>query len=276
MSSAKLSFLQANNSSKKQPSPRIGIMFIVLIILLAYSVPLVGFVSGSDYNKYIDLTYLYVVSSYIIIVLSIVVFHSSNLDIFQDHFSLWTIAFSCFLRASLGGEGELFYKGILAFLGVVLSSYIIVNRRRIKVPSLKSLLIGILWSLGTVSIIAILTAILVAKHGILPSNLLSYMINASVFQLSFVTVIEESCFRGLLFSFMVMNGLKENSALMLQAILFWGAHYMKMNNPVLFFVASPILILSITLVIKKYRMLYLAIIMHTLQNVFGPVLVALL
>jgi membrane protease YdiL (CAAX protease family) len=275
MNSNKSNDFQANSHLKTRVNPKLGFVFIVLIILFSSLVPLIGLASGPDYNKYTNLYYFYVISSYTIIVLSIIIFRSSDLEVFQDHFSLWTIVLSCFLRASLGGENEALYKGILIFIGTVLSIYIIRNRKNIKMPNVKSIFISIVWSVGTVVLVAMVIAFLVHEHGSLPSDLLSYIIKMSVFQFSFVTVIEESCFRGLLFCFLVMNGYKENKALFLQAVLFWGVHYMKMNNPVLFFVASPILILSITLIIKKYKMLYSSIIMHTLNNVFTAVLVAL-
>ena len=65
------------------------------------------------------------------------------------------------------------------------------------------------------------------NRGILPTDLTSYIINSSLFQLSFITVIEEAYFRGLLFGFLVMIGFKENVALIVQALLFLGVHYLK-------------------------------------------------
>ena len=112
----------------------------------------------------------------------------------------------------------------------------------------------------------------------LPSSwsiLLNYIINTFIFQLSFVSVIEEAYFRGLIFSYLMMNGYKENAALYIQAILFWGIHYLKIVNLVHFFVDIPVLILGVTLLIKKYKMLYLSIMLHTLNNVFGAILVAI-
>ena len=48
-------------------------------------------------------------------------------------------------------------------------------------------------------------------------------------------MIEEAYFRGLLYGFLVMNGVKENSALWIQAILFCLNHYLDiMQNPILF------------------------------------------
>ncbi|MCI0610598.1 MAG: CPBP family intramembrane metalloprotease [Anaerolineae bacterium] len=269
-------FAHSAKETKRYVNPKLGIVFIILIILQFYLLPLISLGSSGDYNKYINYQNLYTISSYSIIVLSILIFHINGLDVFRDHFSLWTIVLTCFLAAGLGREDTIVYKTLLIFLGLILSIYIIVNRKSIRTPSLKSVFIGLLWSVGTIVITALLIAILNPIRETLPPNLLTYTINTLVLQLSFVAVIEEAYFRGLLFGFMVMNGYKENTALIIQAILFWGAHYMRITvNPVLFFVAIPILTLSTTLIIKKYKMLYLSIIIHTLANVFGPVLVAI-
>jgi len=268
--------LQVANDSKKYINPKIGIVFIVLIILQFYLLPLTPLASGTDYNKYINYQSLYTISSYTIIVLSILIFRANGLDVFRDHFSLWAIVLACFLAAGLGREDDAIYKILLLFLGLMLSIYIIANRKSLRTPSLKSVFISLLWSVGTIVIIALLLVFLNPIQEAPPPNLLTYIINTFVLQLSFVTAIEEAYFRGLLFGFLVMNGYKENTALFVQAILFWGAHYTRITiNPVLFFVAIPILTLSTTLITKKYKMLYPSIIIHTLANVLGPVLVAI-
>jgi len=268
-------FLRSTNNAQKKPSPKIGMAFIFLIILQSYLLPLIAVASGTDYNKYTNYAYLYTISSYTIVVLSIIIFHTNGLDVFQDHFSLWIIVLTCFFRASLGGYNEVTYKGVLIFLGLVLSNYIIAHRKSIKIPSLKSVFIGLLWSLGTIVAIALLRLLLDPNPETFPSNLSAYIINVSVFQLSFVTVIEEAYFRGLLFGFLVMYGYKENTALFIQAVLFWGIHYMKIADPIYFFLLVPLFTLSATLIIKKYKMLYLSIMMHTLNNVFEGILVAI-
>lgn len=263
----------------KNLKSKLGTVIIFLIILQSYLSPLLSIASGTDNNKYIDLFYLYAIVSYTIIVFSITFFTPNDLGVFQDNFSLWIIVLTCFFRASLGGNNEIIYRGILIFLGLVLIRYIIKNQKHIKTPSLKTFFIGILGAIGIVVAVASIRVLLWpsnSNHGTLPSNLVAYIINTFVFQLSFVTVIEEAYFRGLLFGFLVMNGCKENTALFIQGILFWGMHYMKVGNPVLFFIIIPFYTVCATLIIKKYKMLYLTIMMHTLNNVFSGILVAVL
>jgi membrane protease YdiL (CAAX protease family) len=271
-----VNFLQSTDNVKLIPNPRIGMIFAVIIIVHSYLIPFISLISGGDINKYTNYVYLSTLISYTIIVLSIIVFHGNGLEVFQDHFSLWIIVLTCFFRASLGGTNEIIYKYILILLGVVLSVFIVANRKRIKVPNLKSVLIGLIWSVSAVTAAALFSVVLLSNHGTLPSNLLSYIITQFEVQLSFVTVIEEAYFRGLLFGFLVMNGFSENKALLIQALLFWGTHFMDSADLRLFFVVIPLLILIETLIIKKYKMLYLTIMLHTLNNVFGGILVAIL
>jgi hypothetical protein len=258
----------------KKSGQVLGIVFSALVILQFCLAPLIPIVF--DINKYVNYPYFHATISYTTIVLSIIFFGNSGLEVFQDHFSLGIIALTCFLRVGLGGSNEIVYKGITAFLGLVLLNYIITNRKRIKIPSLKTVIIGLVWAIGTVMTGAFLRIFMDSNHGTLPLNLGSYVINMFIFQITDVTVIEEAYFRGLLFGFLVMNGYKENAALFIQGILFWIIHFMKIGDPILFFILLPIFTLSTTLIIKKYKMLYLSILIHTFNNVFGGILVAIL
>jgi membrane protease YdiL (CAAX protease family) len=257
-------------------SSKLSIALILLIILQSYFVPLISLISGTDYDKYVDYSYFYVLSSYTIIVGSILVFRDKGLEILQDHFSLWAIILTCFFRANLGGTNELFYKGLLIFLGLSLLAYVVANRKTIKTPNLKSLLIGLFWSAGTTVILSLIRVLLDPRRGVMPSNLTDYFITTTMYQLSFVTVIEEALFRGLLFGLLLMNGYKENTALFIQSVLFCGIHYLKLNDPILFFILLPLFTLSVSLIVKKYKMLYLSIMVHTFNNVFGGLIVALM
>ncbi len=269
--------LQTSANVKKRTNPKIGFRFVYFIVLLFYLVPLLTLAVRVDSTRLADYLYLYTITFYTIIVLSVIIFHGKGLDVFQDHFSLWAVVLGCFLAAIGAGAYYVIYKVFLVLLGLRLSVYIIVNRRSIKMPNLKSVFIGLLWSVGTILVIALLLALLNPVRESLPPNLSAYILSTLLYQVSFVAVIEEACFRGLLFSFLMMNGYREDRALIIQGILFWGTHYMKIStNPVLFFVAVPMLTLSTSLITQKYKMLYLSIIVHTLVNVLGPVLVIVL
>jgi membrane protease YdiL (CAAX protease family) len=263
---------------EKHPNSKIGIFFIVLIITEMFLLQFISAASGNDVNKYNNYKYLYATIAYTIIVLSIIIFHGHGLDVFQDHFSLLTIVFSCFVLSILL-INHIVYQGIFIFLGFMLSIFIILNRKTIKMPSLKSVLIGLWWSIVSVMTISLLRLITISglSHGTLPSNLPIYIFSSFIYNISWVTVIEEAYFRGLLFSFLVMNGWNENRALIFQAVLFCLSHFAAdFNDPVLFLGIIPLLTLFETLIIKRYKMLYLTIMIHTINNVFGGILVAIL
>lgn len=268
-----------NNSNLSQTStdPKIGFRFVFFIALLFYFAPLLALAAGSDSARFTDYLYLYTTIFYAIIVLCIIIFDGKGLDVFQDHFSLWTIVLGCFLAASRGGERDTVYRVFLVLLALRLSIYIMVNRNSMRLPDWKSVLVGLLWSVVTIAVIAFLFFLLNPVSDPIPPNLSAVILNTFLYQVSFVSVIEEACFRGLLFSFLMMNGYNEDRALIVQGILFWGGHYLKVStNPAIFFLAVPVLTISTALIVKKYKMLYLSIIVHTLVNVLGPVLIAIL
>ncbi len=271
MKSNNSNFLNHTNNAKKHLNPKMGIVLIVLIILQFYLSLFIFSAMGMDY---VNILYLQAIISYTMIVSSLIFFNPNALELFRDHFTLWTIVISCFLPIVFGGE-RMIYKGILIILGVILATYIVLNRKSIKFPGLKSIFIGLGWSVIAVLIIAVIYALLDQTYTKpFPSNLSSIIVNAFINQLSFTSVPEEACFRGLIFSFMVMNGYKEDKAFVIQAILFWGIHFGAIiTNPTLFFIIIPLSTLFMTLIIKKYKMLYLSIIMHTFINVFTTVLV---
>ena len=262
----------------KYSGPKTGLILVFIIILQFGIFPQISAAlrSGQDLNKYVDYSYFYIMSMYSIIVLGTIIFNLNGLRLLSDHFSLWIVVFSCFFRLSLGGNHALIYRLYLGFLGVILTIYIIGNRRNIELPRLRLILVAILWSVGTTILIALPQALLGTVHLTLPPNLLSIIVNSLLYNISFVTIIEEVCFRSLLVGFMIMNGYKENVALSFQSILFWIGHYMIISNPVSFFIAIPLLSLSTTLLMKKYKMVFLPIVTHTFVNVFTSIFVVVL
>jgi len=208
---------------------------------------------------------------------SLMFFKLSALDVFRDQFTLWAIVLSCFLPIVFGGE-RLVYKAILIGLGIFLAVHIIANRKSIKSTTLKLLFIGLGWSIIAILILSLIIALWGQPNTKpFPSNLSTILINAFINQLSYTSVPEETFFRGLIFSFLTMNGYKDDKAFVIQALLFWGTHLGAVNsNPISFFVLIPLSTLFITLIVRKYRMLYLSIMMHASINTFTTVLASLM
>lgn len=269
--------IQNNNQNfldtvKKYSNPKIGFVFIFLIIFQFCLIPFVSPGIQGDYNRYADYMYLYAICSYTMIVLGIVIFQAHGLELLSDHFSLWLIIFTCFARTRLGGSHELSYSLYLGFLGLALSIYVIKNRRKFTMPDGNTVFVGFLWSVGTVLILAIEQAAFSSNNLTslsLPPNPINQILKLFLYNISFTTVIEEVCFRGLIVGYMIMNGYKEDTAFFVQAILYWGVHYITISYvPVWFFIGIPLLTLSTTLIMRKYKMIFLPIMVHTSVNVF--------
>jgi membrane protease YdiL (CAAX protease family) len=180
-----------------------------------------------------------------------------------------------FLPIFFPGKDALIYRCILIVPGATLAIYTVLNRKNIKSPRFTSILMAFGWSAGAVLVLALVYAFFDQTYTKpFPSDLLSIILGVTINQLSFVSVIEEALFRGLIFSFLVMNGYKENKALFAQAVLFWSIHYMDIyTKPIVFFILIPLSTLFMTLIIKKYKMLHFSIIMHTFINIFVTLLV---
>lgn len=258
--------------SKKKPKIKLGNKFVFLIVLYVYLIPITLGLLGVDKANF---RYFIAVSSFLLAVTSIIFLGPHQLETFRDHFSLWVIVFACFFLAIFAGDNKLIYKILFIILGVTLSIYTIINRKEIKIPDLNSFFIGLFSSIGAVAVIVLISTALAANFFANYPIYYSVPVIVKVFlsEFSLVSVTEEVLFRGLIFNLLVMNGSKENKALFIQAILFWGIHYADITNPVQFFILIPLGTIFMTLIIKKYRMLYLSVMMHTFLNVFPTLIV---
>jgi hypothetical protein len=89
---------------KRYAKPKIGFVFIFLILLQSILVPLISAnLPSTDFEKSADLSYFYIMSSYTLIVLGILIFQAHGIELLSDHFSLWLILLTCFLRFNLNG-----------------------------------------------------------------------------------------------------------------------------------------------------------------------------
>lgn len=249
---------------KTHTGHRIATAIILLIVLQSIFASFTRFLLQPEiYANILSAT------SYTIIVLGVLIFHAHEYESFADSFSLLAIVLGCVVRPVTGAKYESLINLYLGALGLCLVMYMISNRDRFKMPSYKSLIIGILWAVSTTVVLAIIAAFVSpSKFDTLPSNVLIILLNSLLVQFSYVTVIEESLFRGLLVGFLVMRGYKENAALGIQAVFFWAIHYAQIGNILLFFIFIPILTISTTLIVRKYKMVYMAILVHTFVNVF--------
>ena len=245
-------------------NPKFGYLLFCLVVLNNYSLAYYSHII-TNFESYRDFIYFSTMISYTLITLGIFLFQLIGFELLSDHFTLWLIVISCIICPTYGGKDN-FYLNYMHLLGLILSVFIIVNRKKIKTTSFRQLLIGILWLICTIAIALLLGKYLSLTQDPIYPNLTTYIIKTFRIQLSFIAVIEETSFRGLLFGIMVMNGVKKDTALIIQGLLFWGMHFMDINTPGLFFVFLPIMTMSITLLFRKYNALYLTIIVHLMVN----------
>lgn len=250
-------------------NPKIGYLFILMIVFLSYiSVFLTA--GNSPQVDLVNYSYFYLVSSYLIIAFGMIFFRRHGLRMLSDRYFIWLLIITCFLRPNIGGGHDLAYRWFFIFLGLAFSFYAIKNKAALYIPDKKIVVVGLFWSIGTVLII-VLVQLLLSSNRItaVPSSLLNYVVNAFFYETSSVVIVEEVFFRGLIIGCMLINGYSENTALFVQAILFWGVHYMyAATNPLWLFTGIPLLTLSTTLIMKKHKTIFLPILVHTFLNVF--------
>lgn len=266
------------DKNQQHTNLKIGIAFLILICVQFGAFPWMSrmLLSSANYNNYANYVYFRLISIYAMILVGIYVFRVKGSGIFLDHFSLWLILLSSLLRVTRTGNNESLYELCMTSLGIILFIYILINRKNLAIPSPKLILIGILWAIGTALVLALITLLFDPPAVSIPSNLSNTLPIFFVYNLSEIVIIEEVCFRGLFVGSMLMMGYKENTAFIVQAILFWVMHYARIGNPVSFFVIVPLLTFVTSMLMKKYRMLFLPILVHLFVNTFMSIIVAIL
>lgn len=268
-----MKFVYSNitNFMKKIPVSTLGRIFFVIFALQFYLVPLiVPFLREQYFN-------LNIAISYTVIVFFTMILCVQKNNLLLDSLTLWLVAISCLLSFFSIHEDGLPYKIYLGLLGSVFLIFIYINRKNHSMPSLSLIGVGIVWSLLTLILVSGLIYMFNGKQTSIPQGIFALILNTILFNLFFVTIIEELYFRGLFVTFAIANGYKEDSAYVIQAILFWLGHYFVITSyPLMFFVAIPILSISTTLIIKKYKTVSLSILVHTVVNVFSTLIVIII
>ncbi|MBI5943451.1 MAG: hypothetical protein HY864_03715, partial [Chloroflexi bacterium] len=197
MSRKNVNLSQIASEGQNRAKSKTGMLFIVLIILQSYFFPLLFAALGFDKMHF---WFLSSVITYTTIMISLIIFGNDRLGVFHDYFSLGSITLSCFLSVTFGDGSVAIYKIVLLCFGILFSIYIIANRKTIKLPSARLVFIGILWSVAAVVITALVYVLFDKTYTKdFSQNLLAVIYNSFLFQFTFVTVVEESSYRGLLF-----------------------------------------------------------------------------
>ncbi|NOH04090.1 MAG: CPBP family intramembrane metalloprotease [Chloroflexi bacterium] len=258
---------------KSRINQKAAFVMVTFIILQFFFAPLISLRLSHKESDWIFSSYAVAFSalSYTTIVLGVLFLHANNFYDFFDRITLWAIAVGCFLRSLevVGNTYGNLFAIYLLMLGASFAIYITTNKENIKGSTLKTFTIGVMWSIVTVITLALVAALISGKtQNMLPEGLGIILFRKALEQLSFVTIIEESLFRGLLVSILILNKHKEHTAFIIQAVLFWAIHYSQITLPFMFLIFLPLLTISTTIIAYRYRTVYPSILVHTLVNVF--------
>jgi hypothetical protein len=264
-----------SRSIKLDLDPKISILITCWIILQYFFFPAVFSLTNVAYTDFI---YLQSIGFYLLIALSVIFINHAALDVFRDYATLLVIAISCFLPLVFAVKDSLVFRSILTLPGLILIFYILLHRKLIKFPAMKSFIMGLVLSAASVVAIALMYVVFDKTYNkTIPPNALITIFGEFVYQLPFVSVIEETLFRGLILSLLIASGYKEKTVLIFQALLFWGIHYNEIIiRPYVFFLVIPAVTFCLTFTIKKYKMLYLCIMIHTCVNLFAAPLAVII
>jgi hypothetical protein len=152
------------------------------------------------------------------------IFQAKSRVFILDQFTIGLIVITCFIRPRIpviNGGFEAIGRFYMSLLGVAFLVNWVMNRDKMKIPGFHSILYGVLWAAGTVILLSMMKLFLeIGNLTSLPGDIKSYLVNALLFQVIMVTVIEEACFRGLVTNLLINNGFQENRAYFIQAIFF--------------------------------------------------------
>jgi membrane protease YdiL (CAAX protease family) len=239
-------------------------------MVFAFLAPIIQILTAVNINY---LRYIFAILFYFGFTL-IVFLEIRNLkDFHLDHLTLWTIVISCFLPRRFGLEGEIYFSYVRAAFGFLIFAIIFINRSQLPKTNPESIIVGAV--LGCVILLPMLFFESFQpqywRTAFYEKKLLFAGIGEFILNLQFVTPMEEAIFRGLLIGYLIRFGYKIETVFMFQAVLFWAMHVL--TKPLItYWISIPLLSLSATWLVYRYKQIFPSIIVHTLTNVLGPII----
>jgi membrane protease YdiL (CAAX protease family) len=218
----------------------------------------------------------HVVANYALLAFSILYFGPDEFENLGDVLSITFIVLGCFLPIIFHSENPLLLNMALFAMGVMIAIYLYFNWHRYKKTPLKAAIGVTLWSFFFVLFVSIVYSFIDKNYARpIPDNLPFQLFMAAIYQFSYVAVIEEGIFRGLLYG-IALKSFGKNKAILLQAALFWLSHIFETSNPVYFYLLLPLGTIFLTFLINRYKMLWTSIVAHVFLNIFFATLVTLI
>lgn len=258
-------------SIKKLSAPSlVGFSLTLLLVTQLFFEPLIPTLIKSEQGLSPYYAYALTIFSYFAITLIIFIEIKNLGEFYVDNIALWLFILSCFVRSRLGVNHEILYLLPIIVMGIVLFFQTIRNPTGIPQTNKNTIIGGVTLAFGVLIIVTIAESLQASKwlNPIYSNNIGITILRQSIFQLSFVVLIEEFIFRGLLTGYLLKLGLREGTSFTIQALLFWLIHYMRLGNPITFYISLPLLTWSTSFIVRRYKQLTGSIIIHMTINVF--------
>lgn len=221
--------------------------------------------------------YLIVILMYITI--NIIIWQEADqLHIFNlDRSSVWLVIFTGFFRSRLEIPNEVYFKVLIASLSILMLLGVIKFRRKIPKTKWRWVGIGLIFC-AVIIPISILEMAYPDRYITIRTdpNFSIAMIRRILNNISFVSLVEEVIFRSLLWGILRKLGVMENRIFVVQGLAFWLLHLSSLAYALSFFVTLPIGIIIYSYLAHKSKQVFPSIILHTILNSAGPLLVHLL
>lgn len=248
--------------------------FLFLVMILVYVAINVALSFGLPIPTD-EVQYLYVVLLYAF--LSVFIgWEVRNIKEFHfDRTSLILIILFGIVRSRLDIQNEEYYRILLFLFTLVLLVICYRSWQNIPKTRFRWVWIGLLFCVLLVPI-TWAESLQPEKYSSLnfpPGDLGLVFLRRVLYNLSFVVLLEEIVFRGVLWGYLRRFGWTENSAFWGQAILFWLLHFWQIVNPITFFITIPLGTLAYSILVRYSKQILPSIILHTILNTVGPFIV---
>jgi membrane protease YdiL (CAAX protease family) len=222
-----------------------------------------------------EIQYLYVVLLYAFLAIFIGR-EVKNIDEFHlDRTSLILIIFFGIFRSRLNIQNEIYYRILLFLFSLALLVISYKNWKQLPKTRFRWVWIGLIFCVLLVPITwaESLQPENYSSLNFPPGDLGLVILRRILYNLSFVVLLEEIVFRGILWGYLRRFGWTENGAFWGQAILFWLLHLWQIVNPITFFITIPLGTIAYSILVRYSKQILPSIILHTILNTVGPFIV---
>jgi membrane protease YdiL (CAAX protease family) len=254
---------------------------LILFLLMGYLIfsnsllPILSLFIKIHFNLGIS-HYIFVITSYFCIAL-VLWFEQNNLEEFNlDRISIFLLIIVGFTRSQFNIPMEIYFKIPIYLLNIGILISLILHYQKIPKTKWRWILIGLFSCLIIIPI-----SLINSLQGQTDSDLSlignGFFVNFArnlVYSLSFVAPFEEIVIRGILWGQLRRWGWSINQVFWVQALIFWLLHIGQLfTMPLAFLITLPIMTLILSLLVRYSKQVFPSILVHTVANALGPLIV---